>query len=480
MKRAVYVLPFALAALSAPSMAGAQVLDRFALRVEGGAGTMISAAQPTPTESYNLALQGGVRLGFTVWDPVTIQLAAANWYFPAPGGAGGAVMVGGGLRFEPTIGSVGRLFVDGDVAEVFTGNVSRVMIDLAFGFEFAATRWLGIGPVLRYGRVIAGRTDVATDAQFWAFGLTVALRVPPAQRRPPPPPPDADHDGISDAGDICPNEAHGEHPDPERAGCPDGDADGDTILDHADQCRTEAVGAHEDPARAGCPAPDADHDGVPDATDACVNDPPGEHADPDRAGCPDGDADHDGVLDHADQCRTEPAGAHPDPARAGCALPDGDHDGVPDASDHCPAQAGAPNPDANRNGCPGLVRVEGGQLRITQQVFFATNAATILPRSFPVLQAVADVLRAAPEIQRISVEGHTDDVGDAQRNTALSQQRAESVTRWLTEHGVEAARLEAHGYGPTRPLQPGTTRAARAANRRVEFRIGGASSAPLQ
>jgi outer membrane protein OmpA-like peptidoglycan-associated protein len=69
------------------------------------------------------------------------------------------------------------------------------------------------------------------------------------------------------------------------------------------------------------------------------------------------------------------------------------------------------------------------------------------------------------------VEGHTDDAGNADANMQLSQRRAEAVVQWLTGHGVEAARLEAHGFGSTQPLQQGRTPAARAANRRVQFRI---------
>ncbi len=464
-------------AFASESHAQTRFVERLALRVEGGVGAMLSEQQIS--QGYGFTLQGGLRLGLTIWDPVTLQVGVSNWYFPSAMGAGGAVMLGGGMRFEPMISRLGRLFVDGEVGAGWTGNQTRTMIDIGFGFEFAPLPWLGIGPVLRYGRMITQAQDIPADPQFFSFGLSVALRAP---RRPEPvvvvvvAPPDTDHDGVPDPADACPADVSGDHPDPDRAGCPDGDEDHDGVLDHADQCRTIAAGAHADPARAGCPAPDRDNDGVPDATDACADQAPGEHPDPDRAGCPDGDADADGVLDHADQCRAEAAGAHPDPARAGCPLPDGDHDGVPDATDHCPTQAGAPSTDANRNGCPGLVRIEGSSMRITHQVFFATNADRILPQSFRVLQAVADALRAAPEIHRVSVEGHTDDVGDAARNTALSQRRAEAVVLWLSQHGVEAARLEAHGYGPSRPLVQGTTAAARASNRRVEFHIGGPST----
>jgi outer membrane protein OmpA-like peptidoglycan-associated protein len=290
-------------------------------------------------------------------------------------------------------------------------------------------------------------------------------------------PTDTDGDGVLDPDDQCVDVPQGNNPDPNRRGCPLGDRDRDGVLDPADQCVDVPAGDHPDPARAGCPLADTDRDGVFDNDDQCVNEPQGEHPDPARRGCPDGDADSDGVLNAADQCRDVPAGAHPDPARAGCPLPDRDGDTIVDPQDHCPDQPGAPHPDPNRNGCPGLVRINGCNIQINSPVFFATNRDTILPRSFPVLQAVGDALRATPDIRRVSVEGHTDDVGPDDRNLDLSNRRAASVVRWLSEHQVEGARMESHGFGETRPLRPITglrgraQRDARSQNRRVDFRI---------
>ncbi|MDP3274395.1 MAG: OmpA family protein [Deltaproteobacteria bacterium] len=290
-------------------------------------------------------------------------------------------------------------------------------------------------------------------------------------------PGDADGDGVLDPDDQCVDVPQGEHPDPARIGCPLVDTDHDGVFDGEDQCVNEPMGDHPDTARRGCPLADTDRDGVFDDTDQCVNEPQGEHPDPARVGCPDGDADSDGVLNGADQCRDVPAGDHPDPARAGCPLPDRDGDTVVDPEDHCPDVAGSPHPDPMRNGCPGLVRVQNGMLQILAPVFFATNRDRILPRSFPVLTAVADALRAVPSIRRVSVEGHTDDVGDDARNMDLSNRRAISVVTFLTQHQVDAGRLEAHGFGETRPERPidglrgRPLREARSLNRRVNFRI---------
>jgi outer membrane protein OmpA-like peptidoglycan-associated protein len=238
-----------------------------------------------------------------------------------------------------------------------------------------------------------------------------------------------------------------------------------------DQCPDVPMGNMPDPARLGCPIGDRDGDGVMDPDDLCPDTPQGEHPDPNRRGCSAGDRDKDGVLDPVDMCPDEPAGIHPDPDRPGCPLPDRDHDLVPDAVDACPDTPGAPDPDPKKNGCPGLVTVTGGELKIIKPVFFATDQDVILPQSFPVLKAVAVVLKHAVQIKKMSVDGHTDDRGGVAHNQDLSERRARSVVRYLVREGVEEARLEAHGYGQSRPIKDNATQQGRAANRRVEFHV---------
>ncbi len=220
------------------------------------------------------------------------------------------------------------------------------------------------------------------------------------------------------------------------------------------------------------PAPaDRDHDGVLDKDDECPDVPKGPHPSETHKGCPDTDKDGDGVFDSLDECPDEPSGLHPDPLRLGCPLPDRDKDSIPDGVDACPDKPGAPNPDPKKNGCPGLVEIKNGQVVIMKPVFFATDKDVILAQSFPVLQAVADALVAQPEIKHVSIEGHTDDRGAPEHNRDLSQRRAESVMKFLVEHGVAAERLQAHGFGPDHPISENKTTKGRAANRRVEFRI---------
>lgn len=331
---------------------------------------------------------------------------------------------------------------------------------------FLADAWsLGaaIGPGVTQG---AGTPAIRALLQF---------AYTPAERRAAPAAPEAprdrDSDGVMDADDLCPDDPQGANPDPDRRGCPTRDRDMDGVSDAQDLCVDVPQGPNRDPARRGCPLPDSDRDGVFDDQDQCVNTPAGPHPDPDRRGCPDGDRDADHVLNHADQCPDEPDGLNPDPDRLGCPAPDRDLDSVPDATDACPDRPGAPSPDPRRNGCPGLVRIVNGHISILRPVFFATNRDVILPQSFPVLAAVRDAMLATPEIRRVSIEGHTDDVGRDEANMDLSERRAASVRRWLEQNRIDAGRLESHGFGETRPLVPNTNARARAQNRRVEFRI---------
>jgi OOP family OmpA-OmpF porin len=149
---------------------------------------------------------------------------------------------------------------------------------------------------------------------------------------------------------------------------------------------------------------------------------------------------------------------------------DSDHDGIPDAYDACPDKPGRRSSDPRTNGCP-RVRVEERQIKITEEIKFKTDSAELLPESDGVLSEVRDSLNAHPEIRQVRVEGHTDNVGDPQYNRDLSQRRAEAVSAWLVEHGVDRSRLQSAGVGEGRPIDTNATEAGRRNNRRVEFHI---------
>ncbi len=71
--------------------------------------------------------------------------------------------------------------------------------------------------------------------------------------------------------------------------------------------------------------------------------------------------------------------------------------------------------------------------------------------------------------QKIIIEGHTDSTYTREYNLELSLRRAQAVAGWLIEHGVDASRLEAKGYGEFRPIADNNTEEGRALNRRVEM-----------
>ena len=87
------------------------------------------------------------------------------------------------------------------------------------------------------------------------------------------------------------------------------------------------------------------------------------------------------------------------------------------------------------------------------------------------LDEIVKLLKANPDIKRLSVEGHTDDRGALEMNNKLSQDRADSVKNYLVSHGIDAGRLESHGFGPSKPIDTNETEEGRAKNRRVDFTI---------
>lgn len=104
---------------------------------------------------------------------------------------------------------------------------------------------------------------------------------------------------------------------------------------------------------------------------------------------------------------------------------------------------------------------------VLEGIVFGTGSATIQPESGPQLDRVVEYLTHRPSV-RLRIAGHTDDVGNAARNQALSESRARSVRDYLVAHGIDASRVEAVGYGPTQPVAPNDTEEGRQQNRRIE------------
>ncbi|GAB4513182.1 MAG: hypothetical protein Tsb0020_31350 [Haliangiales bacterium] len=279
-----------------------------------------------------------------------------------------------------------------------------------------------------------------TDLEFLA-GVTYSLG-----KEPPPPPPqlDSDGDGIPDDSDACPNQAEDLDGDADTDGCPEEDApkdsDGDGMTDDQDQCPNEAEDKDGYQDEDGCPDADNDGDGIPDTDDQCTGDAEDMDGFEDTDGCPDADNDGDGIADTADQC---------------------------------PMEAETANGYEDGDGCPDEVPEEVAKFTGTiEGIRFANGQARILPISRRVLDQAVAVLVQYPDL-RLEISGHTDDRGTAERNTELSQQRADAVKAYFIEKGIDEVRLKTIGYGPTKPVAENTTPKGRAQNRRVEFRLLG-------
>ncbi|MDE2292551.1 MAG: OmpA family protein [Elusimicrobia bacterium] len=110
-------------------------------------------------------------------------------------------------------------------------------------------------------------------------------------------------------------------------------------------------------------------------------------------------------------------------------------------------------------------RIERGEIA---PVEFDTGKADLKPGAEGTLRLVAAVLLRHPELH-LTVNGHTDDVGSPEYNMWLSQNRAETVKRYLISQGVLGESIRALGFGETKPIAPNDCEEHRAKNRRVEF-----------
>ena len=105
----------------------------------------------------------------------------------------------------------------------------------------------------------------------------------------------------------------------------------------------------------------------------------------------------------------------------------------------------------------------------TQGIFFDTGSDHIRPESTPTLKEIGEMLTEHPTL-KLTIEGHTDNVGSAASNMTLSDRRAAAVKQYLVStYKVDATRLDTKGLGATKPVAPNTTPEGRQNNRRVEL-----------
>lgn len=123
-------------------------------------------------------------------------------------------------------------------------------------------------------------------------------------------------------------------------------------------------------------------------------------------------------------------------------------------------------------GTPVQVQRQGDNIAIIMpgNIAFATGSAELSSSFYPSLDAVADVLLKSPDTT-LTIAGHTDSVGNADTNKQLSQKRADAVASYLVTKGINSQRIQAIGYGDTRPVAANDTEEGRSKNRRVVIQI---------
>ncbi|MCS7249507.1 MAG: OmpA family protein [candidate division WOR-3 bacterium] len=115
--------------------------------------------------------------------------------------------------------------------------------------------------------------------------------------------------------------------------------------------------------------------------------------------------------------------------------------------------------------------VKKGMVITLRGIYFDFNKATIKKESYPTLDSAAQILKDNPKII-VEIQGHTDNIGDAEYNKKLSLRRAQAVVNYFVQkHGIDIRRLRATGYGEEKPIADNATEEGRALNRRVEFVI---------
>ena len=103
-------------------------------------------------------------------------------------------------------------------------------------------------------------------------------------------------------------------------------------------------------------------------------------------------------------------------------------------------------------------------------ILFDTDKSVVKPQAEFILDNIAIIMNENPDFNFV-VEGHTDNTGTPEHNLKLSQDRADAIKQYLSRHGVSKKRLDAKGYGQTRPIESNETERGKEINRRVEINV---------
>ncbi len=333
---------------------------------------------------------------------------------------------------------------------------------------------------------------------------------------------DADHDGVYDSEDRCPDQPEDRDGFKDQDGCPDPDNDDDGIPDVSDRCPNDPEDFDQFEDADGCPELDNDKDGIPDLNDPCPNAPEDGLGKRPHDGCPSTseDSDGDGVNDTVDKCPDEPEDRDQFQDADGCPDPDNDGDGIPDGFDNCPNAAedadgfededGCPDPDNDKDGfpdavdkCPNkpetlngnqdddgcpdpgaeIVKLTEDKIDVVERLHFVTRGgkSELKDSSAKTIGLVALVMKGHPEIQKLRIEVHADGASPEQ-----TQRRADLIRDVIVQKGVATERLVPVGAGPgservaftitdRRVSKPGATPAS---SQKPERTPGGANTSP--
>ena len=143
------------------------------------------------------------------------------------------------------------------------------------------------------------------------------------------------------------------------------------------------------------------------------------------------------------------------------------------------ANEAAARADSIRNANARAAEIQRLRDALTAAIYFDYDASSIRGDAKTALDAKLPILRANAGLQ-IRISGHADERGSDQYNDALGQERAAATKRYLTDNGIDAARISIVSYGEQRPQTTGADENAWSRNRRAEFEIIGGSIAPPQ
>lgn len=155
------------------------------------------------------------------------------------------------------------------------------------------------------------------------------------------------------------------------------------------------------------------------------------------------------------------------PAPAPVPPPDGDLDGdkIADSIDKCPTEPETYNGIEDEDGCPDHATVmitTSNPPAIIDRVTFEKGSTKVLPSATAILEEVAAVMKAHPEVELVQLEGHADPA--EKKPVELATKRAEAIRASIVADGIDAARLRARGFGAHCLAAAGETR-------RVEFKV---------